>query len=231
MWSSGWVGLGWGGAELLFPFGYRWEADLLTVTYLRSSLPFEHRQEEMCCFLPRSIIFCLILPAPVHRCRAVFTVFFCLLCASHHAGEDRYVLANTGSESFVIHLRNKKLLVSPPCDDQHTLVLWLSCSPSLSRLDLISFCKIWAPKNADNGRRTEAKEENFLFSLNFRNVYWAAHYSLFACRTFTFPKPIMWSGAFWRLRSLFFLATFVWSDLPEGEPGSSSSGVQRVLFR
>lgn len=93
-----------------------------------------------------------------------------------------------------------------------------------------SFCRIWDRKNVDNGRRTEAKEENFFFSLNFRNVYWAAHYSLFGCRIFTLPKPSMWSRVFWQLRSLFSFATFVSSDLPEGEPGSPSSGVQRVLF-
>lgn len=119
------------------------------------------------------------------RCRCFPSVFFCLLCASHHAGEDRYAFPNTGSESFVIHLvRNKKLLVSPPCDDHHVDALTRSFTKSIQTwvLDSVKETeRMWTMAGGQKQRKT-------FFSLN---VYWAAHYSLFGCRIFTFPNPIM----------------------------------------
>lgn len=135
MWSSGWVrGENWDSFSIWLSLRSRpVNCDLFKGF---SSLWAQTAQEEMCCSPPTLHH---ILPYSFSSCsqrrRAVCPVF-CSHCASHHAGE---VLANMGSESFVIHLvRNKKLLVSPPCDDQHTLMLWLSRSPSLSRLDLAS---------------------------------------------------------------------------------------------
>lgn len=67
-----------------------------------------------------------------------------------------------------------------------------------------SFCQIWDRKTMDSGQWPEdTSRQKLFYSLNIRNVYWAAHYSLFGCRIFTLPKPIMWSRVFWQLRSLF----------------------------
>lgn len=38
--------------------------------------------------------------------------------------------------------------------------------------------------------------------LNFRNVYWAAHYAWVGCRPLTFLKPLLRSWMFWQLQSL-----------------------------
>lgn len=150
MWSSGWVG---GRSELLFPFGYRWEADLLTVTYLRSSLPFEHRRRRKRCaaLLPRSIIFCLILLAPIHR--DAEQVLLCLLPLALCFASCRERSISSGVRNSLCH--HPVNINTCWCYDSVVHQVY----PDLG----FSLCKIWDWKNVDNGRRTEAKEENFFF--------------------------------------------------------------------
>lgn len=74
----------------------------------------------------------------------------------------------------------------------------------------------------DNGQRTEAKEEN-LFLLEFQECLLGSLFLVWM-PSFHFPQTNDMIQSVLTALVTVFLAAFVSSDLPEGKPGSSSSG-------